>query len=396
MPGSSNPNDINAVGEPGTGRSEKPSDAGQSTASGANNGADNTAEPGHVAAKACPKCGCIKIAKSRAVGSDRLWMRFLPWRPYRCQQCYQRFWHREAFLDDERRLVSWAYLLGGLLVLIALRALWVAPTDTDSNPMQVKTNQRDASSGVVAKPMESKQPALKDAEKPTGQAIIPTNSEIQKLSSPGAAAPGASAPGASKRKPAVPSKSRLSAGARRDIIEKQGFNKPPAVDPRFPAISSDELKRRLAQAKKKAEAAELINRQKLANLENTVNADPAEAQSILKVEINYRIEQWQRAWEAGNLEAYLDNYSEDFIPPSSMTRHDWLVQRAKRVRPEKNIGLSLSAFEVEFNNDNSRSTVRFNQRYQSNAFIEKSLKELVLSRHGGQWYILSERELGKQ
>lgn len=120
--------------------------------------------------------------------------------------------------------------------------------------------------------------------------------------------------------------------------------------------------------------------------------DPQEQASLLKVDINYMIEQWQDAWQSGDAERYLSFYSETFTPSGDLSRVEWRSQRQTRVSPANPIALSLSNFEVVLEDDNQKAMVSFDQLYESSKHQEQSRKELVLVKDE-EWQIIAEREL---
>ena len=317
----------------------------------------------------CPKCGATKVAKSRAQGSDQLFMRFIPRRPYRCLRCYHRFWHREKFFADKRRLSSWIYVIAGLALILLLKTQFQG-APSEPSLQQAQFSQADDPPNIAPTASSGQRQANVFKRGPASPQTDNAESQLQ---------------------PAVD----LTDDAKRDLIENLDFSKPQSIDQRLPAVSSDELKRRLVEAKIKAQATEIASQQKLASLDSAVRVQPAEQLSLLKLDINHRIEQWRKAWEAGDGQQYLEFYAEKFIPGKSITRQLWRQQRLNRVVPGRNIQLTLSAFEVEFSNDNAQAKVTFDQLYQSNNFIENSRKELMLGKQGDQWLIVSERELAR-
>jgi len=59
-----------------------------------------------------------KIAKSSLKGAEYLWVILLPVQPYRCLQCYHRFWRRDAFFAHTKRAMLWLFLLFMIAILI--------------------------------------------------------------------------------------------------------------------------------------------------------------------------------------------------------------------------------------------------------------------------------------
>ena len=155
------------------------------------------------------------------------------------------------------------------------------------------------------------------------------------------------------------------------------------------AAQEDELL--LARIQEETVAQENINR--FEKFEETLAADRSEFESLTKVEVSYLIEQWRKAWEAGMVDIYLAYYSDRFVPANSMTREAWSSTRRDRVRPDKQIQLNLSNFDVVFDDRFENSTVEFDQEYRSGSYYEKSRKQLVLSKEDQAWKILTEIEL---
>ncbi|MEM7359021.1 MAG: hypothetical protein AAF431_07990 [Pseudomonadota bacterium] len=286
----------------------------------------------------CTKCGADKIAKSRAKGLDSLVIRFLPRRPYRCLRCYHRFWSAEPFTADKRRIWSWIILVGVIALLVVARISNRSVGDIAIEPSiqpQATTASEKAAAGAISP--ENLQPSVQIADGAEGSATrqAPVNVPMTKL----------------------------------------------------------ELEQRLQVAKANSDNVTRLAEQKQTALAAHTRDTPAEMQALLRTEISYRVEQWRKAWQAGDAETYLENYSRDFVPANSIPYAVWRSQRQARVVPEKNIVLVLSEFKVEFADNDTRSTVTFNQRYVSNNFWEDTRKELVLRKQTEQWYIISEREI---
>ena len=146
-------------------------------------------------------------------------------------------------------------------------------------------------------------------------------------------------------------------------------------------------------AKERAEVAAQESREKLEQIETSLAPDPLELESLAKVEVGYAIEQWRAAWESGDVQSYLRQYSPDFKPANDLSVDDWEIQRLSRVTPSKKIELDLNSFDMSFSDQLTKAYVEFQQSYTSGAYSEASTKQLVLVKVAGSWKILSEIEL---
>ena len=308
----------------------------------------------------CPKCGADKLAKSRTQGLDGLITRFVARRPYRCLRCYHRFWRQEKFSADSRRIWSWALLL----LMVALFVL------IKSQSIQQFFSQ----AGDVGD-----RPALSsDPPKQANNVFGGQQAKVSKESSQ---------TGRFSRDDSQNNQASLNPN--QQSLDGYAFQGPDTQP-----LSAGELQVRLEQAKRKEKRVEQVNQLKQAELVSQLSAQPAEIESLLRLDINYRIEQWRKAWQQGDSGRYLDLYSSEFKPHSGLSYSDWREQRYQKVLPERNIKLELSDFEVIFSQEYQRATVEFSQRYQSYGFVEQSRKELLLIKVAEQWFIVSEREIG--
>lgn len=120
-----------------------------------------------------------------------------------------------------------------------------------------------------------------------------------------------------------------------------------------------------------------------------LEVDPQEFRSLMKVDINYLIEQWRQAWQSGDSETYLSFYSSQFMPSGDKSYSSWLQQRKRMVVPSKQITLVLSNFDVVLDDNNQQSIVSFDQEYTSSTHTDKSRKQLTLIKET-HWRIIAE------
>ncbi len=141
----------------------------------------------------CADCLSQNLNKSRALWYERPIIYLLPKRPYRCADCYRRFWCKEPLLSDVRRLRTWI-CLGLFIGLILLWQLFtVGSSDigdiVGTNPGNSQaTVHAPVSSAVVPLAEEPAQPvaslpAAKAAPEFSIMAVTPSDnvqiSEIQ-------------------------------------------------------------------------------------------------------------------------------------------------------------------------------------------------------------------------
>ena len=330
---------------------------------------------------ACPKCGAGKVAKSRAVSGDRLIMRLLPKRPFRCLHCYHRFWHAEPFNEDPRRLRTWAYLLAAaLLVLIWLFFPSTDPVSTeevsvrgsfaeemsiaDANP----GTQRDSQRGAQVEPAARAQTSPQQLIESSGfQPPRTARAEVEELLRAGVA----------QGEVATTLTSAQWQVRAEQIIDT-------AADPPVSRVST-------------ASPDPAASLDPTDSLEPTVTAPVEGSTEDITQEntraLKERLEQWRLAWQAGDVERYLEYYAPSFQPENGMSRAVWESQRRTRVTPEKKIELQLSDIQAQTAAEQGMATVSFVQAYQSENYQESARKELRFKQIADQWYIVGEQQI---
>lgn len=161
-------------------------------------------------------------------------------------------------------------------------------------------------------------------------------------------------------------------------------------------LSTSHSQQQLEQARAEAEYAKSVNQAKQARLAKTMINERAELESLLKVDIGYRLENWRLAWEQGDIERYLSFYAQEFQPAAQVSRQQWEQLRRSRVAPSKSIALQLSNFKVAFKQGYTQATVEFDQAYRSGSYRELSRKQLTLLKQQQEWKIVAETELNNE
>ncbi|MBX2846875.1 MAG: hypothetical protein KTR16_01035 [Acidiferrobacterales bacterium] len=195
----------------------------------------------------------------------------------------------------------------------------------------------------------------------------------------------------------------LSAQDKRDVVSDLAFNAPlvtaqqqgvindvePSALPQAPSQQALQPSQQPVQQVVKGTLLEEPQEQST-ELPKEIEVDPQELRSLLKVDINYMIEQWRQAWEAGDSETYLSFYSTQFIPSDKLSYEQWREQRKSMVVPSKKITLSLSNFDVMLDDLNKQSIVSFDQLYSASAYSDTSRKQLTLIKDE-EWQIVAEK-----
>lgn len=99
---------------------------------------------------------------------------------------------------------------------------------------------------------------------------------------------------------------------------------------------------------------------------------------------------WADAWEAQNVERYLNSYAKDFKTPAGEPRKQWESTRRDRVSRPSKISVKLSNIDVRMEGD-SKAKVTFRQAYKATGLDANSNKTLNMVKEGGRWLIQQER-----
>jgi len=299
----------------------------------------------------CDKCQSNKVIESQPKGAEVILMSFLPRRVYQCEHCHHRFWSIEALFDYPRR--SWTWAIVFLVVVLAIVLKYQFAISSQSKPNgNIGLNQQLELTPQFEPSLPTPLDEIPNAE--TDQ-IEASNSE--QVSTPSI-----------------------------DQVANIGITTDDALTP-------EQLQAKLEVAKAQADHASRLSQHRQVLLNNELNKDQQALESILRVDIKYRIDRWRNAWQAGQADYYLSFYSDKFIPASNLPFDDWVAQRKQRIVPSKKIELKLTDYHVQFSEQNMRSTVEFDQEYRSGSYFDRSRKQLILVKEQQDWKIISEIEL---
>jgi len=98
---------------------------------------------------------------------------------------------------------------------------------------------------------------------------------------------------------------------------------------------------------------------------------------------------WKQAWQSKNFGRYKSFYSQQF-KNQSKNYHSWIKYRRKIIQQSNNIQIEISNLTVKPKNNN-RVLVKFYQKYQSETFSDKVLKEQYWQKgKDNRWQIVYE------
>ena len=98
---------------------------------------------------------------------------------------------------------------------------------------------------------------------------------------------------------------------------------------------------------------------------------------------------WEGAWETGNVNQYLDFYSQHFTSQKFKSVSAFRINRKRLVSRDRHIQLTISNLSYK-QLSGDRVRVRFRQRYYSKPFAGNMIKVMIWRKEGGTWRIISE------
>jgi len=293
----------------------------------------------------CPRCESPNIVESRHKGLDFWIVCVFPTNVYRCVECYSRFWMSESLFANGKRLLFWCAVVFMAVIAVFLKL------------------QLDAQSSTLNRTAQFI-PQFEQAEEEVETELVSTDTPVT----------------------AVLSDSGV-------VEDNEQTEQEQAIELADVKVESVEEATRLAELNEQSEQVQEIQKSNAKRLEKAVSNDTQALASLLKIDMNYRVERWRSAWESGFIDYYLDFYSSQFKPSNGLNLDQWVAQRKLRIKPEKKIDIELSNFDVSFSDKLQKSTVTFDQFYRSANYSERSRKQLVWVKEDDGWHIVSETEL---
>jgi len=101
------------------------------------------------------------------------------------------------------------------------------------------------------------------------------------------------------------------------------------------------------------------------------------------------VQDWAAAWSDQDVDAYLDSYAGDFLPPAGLSWEEWRAQRRERVSSPAYIKVAIDDIRVN-TLDSDHAQVRFTQDYQSDTYSDSVIKTLLMKQVDDRWLIAEE------
>ncbi|HSH72238.1 MAG TPA: outer membrane protein assembly factor BamE [Methylophilaceae bacterium] len=115
--------------------------------------------------------------------------------------------------------------------------------------------------------------------------------------------------------------------------------------------------------------------------------------------VTARVNAWADAWRNKDVAAYLQFYSDKFVPDSLPSKKAWVAQRKQRLAKPGKIDLVLD--EVKVSVDGETATAEFTQKYSAQGFSDNVNKVLKLnlehtkSNGENNWFIVKESAIAE-
>ncbi len=121
----------------------------------------------------------------------------------------------------------------------------------------------------------------------------------------------------------------------------------------------------------------------------TASLSPSSNEAIQR-SAKFALEEWSKAWEKKDVDAYLGAYAQDFVPNDGKTRSQWASERKSRILNKGQINIQLSQIDVKAVSAQTVK-IRFRQNYRSDKLSVSSIKTIEMKKIGDRWLITSER-----
>lgn len=108
-------------------------------------------------------------------------------------------------------------------------------------------------------------------------------------------------------------------------------------------------------------------------------------------EVRALVETWRQAWSRSDVNAYLGQYSAQFVPVNGQTQAQWAASRRKIISGRTDIRVGVRDLRIQRTDDGSMS-VAFLQDYAAGNYRETAQpKTLRIQREDSGWRIVSEQ-----
>lgn len=125
------------------------------------------------------------------------------------------------------------------------------------------------------------------------------------------------------------------------------------------------------------------------NNDEPQNAAPKTAGSGDDAQIRNAVNAWAQAWAAQNVSAYLNAYSDDFVPASGQSQSAWKRVRRERITKPNDIHVGIEDLQIQTTGENSANAY-FTQTYKTSSYHDRVSKTLDLKHEHDGWRIVRE------
>jgi len=105
-------------------------------------------------------------------------------------------------------------------------------------------------------------------------------------------------------------------------------------------------------------------------------------------QIRNAIARWSAAWSARDMDTYLGQYANEFVPAGGQSRQAWEKSRRQRIQSKRQIFHEVRDLDIQLNGE--EATAHFEQSYAADKTRVVGPKTLRLKRYGVNWLIISE------
>jgi len=152
------------------------------------------------------------------------------------------------------------------------------------------------------------------------------------------------------------------------------------------AVSNDVLKELTRYLKASGTPVVVVNR---------LQVTKTSTQRRLAEELAAFMKDWGKAWESGNVKAFMGHYSSDFVNADGMNYQAFKRQKERVNSGKKFIRVQIENPSVQLvqQEKGQIAVIRFMQRYRSNNFESNSRKIFYLKKGQAGWHIIGESRL---
>ena len=106
-------------------------------------------------------------------------------------------------------------------------------------------------------------------------------------------------------------------------------------------------------------------------------------------EVRQALQNWRAAWASRDVDAYLQFYAPNFVPPTGGDRESWKERRKTALSRASDLTVEIADLTVTLN-DATHATMVFRQTYRSANYRDIVTKTLQWTKFGDRWLIVRE------